>query len=317
MATSDNIYYNFNIKPAETGTFRLQQQSDTRVQDLVANPNKYEIAVERFSIPATLIPIFLWKGDDYFYIRFTYGGNEYIRPVLFQTIAKKELYGDSIWHYQDFIDMINTTLKNCFNDLKTANPALPITDAPFITLNANTKLCSFNCEQAYQSQNVEIGFNLNLYQYFPAWYVFVDGVGLNFWFNIKTKNFYNNTAIINGLPYFTIPQEYGTLFLWNDFQTILFETDTIPSSSEFLPSQKNDTRKILTDFQVQAGLNDRQAIQYYPQADLRWYDLQSNKSILNMDLKIYWEDKVGKVYPLYLSEIDTASLKVQFRKKLY
>mgnify|MGYP003655580310 CR=1 FL=1 len=80
--------------------------------------------------------------------------------------------------------MINTTLSNLFNDLKAANPTLPITEAPFITYDANTKLCTFNCEQAYQSQNVDILFNPILFSYFPAWYIFVEGSIGNYWINL-------------------------------------------------------------------------------------------------------------------------------------
>jgi hypothetical protein len=110
-------------------------------------------------------------------------------------------------------------------------------------------------------------------------------------------------------------EEYSTLFLWNDLQKIILETDSIPTAPELLGSQTNKTRKIITDFEPLSQINDRSTIQFFPQGALRFYDLISNYPLTNMNVKIYWADKAGTQYPIYLNNTDNLTIKLYFKKK--
>ena len=75
------------------------------------------------------------------------------------------------------------------------------------------------------------------------------------------------------------------------------------------------TRRLLTDFEPSTGINNRQAFQYQPQGALRWYDLKSEYPLNSIDLRVLWQTKTGKVYPLILLQGETATIKLRFRNK--
>ena len=115
--------------------------------------------------------------------------------------------------------------------------------------------------------------------------------------------------------YIKVEQEFSTLFLWSDVYNILFETNSIPVSTENLASQTNITRRIITDFEPLQDIQNRSAIQFFPQGPLRWYDLESNTPLTRIDLNILWSTKEGKIFPLRMNSTDELSIKLEFRRK--
>ena len=113
-----------------------------------------------------------------------------------------------------------------------------------------------------------------------------------------------------------IEQEFSTLFLWTDLFNILFETSSIPVSTENLSSQTNKTRRIMTDFEPLQDISNRSAIQYYPQGPIRYYDLESNQPLRRIDLNILLSNKEGEIFPLRLNSTDELSVKLEFRRKV-
>ena len=109
--------------------------------------------------------------------------------------------------------------------------------------------------------------------------------------------------------------ESSCLFLWNDFQNLLFQSNTIPVVPELLGTSTQNTRRVLTDFNPQASFFDRTPLQFFPQGPLRWYDLKSSQPLNQIDLIVSWVDKAGKLYPINLLREDTLSVKILFRRK--
>ena len=62
-------------------------------------------------------------------------------------------------------------------------------------------------------------------------------------------------------------------------------------------------------------ITNRQSYQYFPQGPLRFYDLNGNSNLSEIDLSVFWEDKKGNLTLLQLVEGDTLSIKILFRKK--
>ena len=150
--------------------------------------------------------------------------------------------------------------------------------------------------------------------YFPALQNFDSDEGdKSAW--IRVKDNFNNTFVEGGITYYVVKEEYPTLFLWNDLQKILLETDAIPVRQELLGTQTNKLRKIITNFEPLSSINDRSQIQYFPQGPLRFYDLISDYPLRDMNLNIRWETKDGRTFPLYLNEYDNATVKLYFKAK--
>ena len=136
MIEDNNIYYNIRIKGSDTNDNRARFNVNS-IQTVVDNPLNYELAVERFKVPTTVIPIFIWKGDDYFRITMTYDNSTVVQPLLFIPNTNNQLYGNAIWNYQEFVDIINVALSSAYSALKLLEPLMPPTEAPFITYNSD------------------------------------------------------------------------------------------------------------------------------------------------------------------------------------
>ena len=326
----NNVYYNIRIVKKLQDRFTPAVYSVNRVSPIIDVPNDYELAVVRFSIPASNIPIMVWGNSPYdsktnpsskvdkLSITLSYDGLDVTEILQFipNTIGN-DIYGNTIWNYQEFIDIINVALDNAFTTLKTAKPLAPPTEAPYMTFNAQSELCSLYAQQLYDTTTttILIYFNNPLYQFFPSFQAFGLDPSLPKAYQILVKDNKNNTPI-SPVGYYVMLQEYTTLSLWNDFTTIVFETDTLPVEPEFQPSQNDTTRRIITDFEPLADINNRQAFQYFGSGWKRYYDLKSAYPLSSVDIKVYWEDRDGKLYPVYLGVDEALTMKILFRRKI-
>jgi hypothetical protein len=319
--TGDHIYYNIDIRRTDQNK-GVAVFNETRVEPILQKPSDYELAVVRFSIPSQSIPIFLWRENA---LNVTISYLNFDFKTTLQHIPNTpagspfDFYGPAIWNYADLIDSINVGLLASFNAFVAGTPAFAgkPTTAPYMIFNAETSLCSLIAEQAYDTtiaNPVYIYFNRNMINYFPALQNFdADDGDKAAW--IRVKDNFNNTFVEGGITYYEVKEEYTTLFLWNDLQKILLETDAIPVRQELLGTQTNKLRKIITDFEPLSSINDRSQIQYFPQGPLRFYDLISDYPLRDMNLNIRWETKDGRTFPLYLNDYDNATVKLYFKAK--
>lgn len=342
----NNVYYNIKIvnrgDPTSNNKSKnsLAVYSVNRTSAILENPSDYELAVVRFSIPSTNIPIMVWGNSPYnrdtnpsskvdkYIVSMEFNGTIISRPLVFIPNADDDLYGNTIWNYQEFIDILNVALQECFVDLKATEALAPPSVAPNFTFEPKTQLCSLYAPQTYDTGNpsitpypppptIRVFFNTALFELFPSLQSYgSDTFGSPLNYQILIKNNYNNQATIGGVPYYFMEQEFSTLELWSDLQKIVFETDSIPVESEYQPTQNDTTRRIITDFEPEEGINDRQKIQYFGYGWKRYYDLKSTYPLNSIDLRAYWEDKDGQLFPIYLGQDEALSMKLLFRKKL-
>ena len=147
--SEDNVYYNIRITSETSG--ELAQYSENRVSPIIQEPSKYKLAVERFRIPAVNIPIMLWK-PDFFKVTMSYAGTDITETLQFiPNSTDPDFYGDAIWNYQEFIDIVNKALSDAFTTIKGIHAGAPPTEAPFLTYEADTQLFTFNAEQLYDT----------------------------------------------------------------------------------------------------------------------------------------------------------------------
>jgi hypothetical protein len=321
----DNVYYNIVIKNDEPNVIEARF-NENRVQPILDHPNEYEVAVVRFSVPSYNIPIMFFRnntGDyvgEFYTITLSFDGVDITKQLQFIQNENPPLYKkETIWNYQEMIDIINVSLKDAFTDLKNIKPLAPPTEAPFFTYDAKTKLISLYAQQLYDTNGVptiEIFCNDTLFRLFPTFQVKEDeSLGIDKLQQFLVKDNKLNSTTYNGSPYYIMEQESETLYLWYDFQSIAFETNNIPVNPEFLPAQNNVISRIITDFEPLSDDPSRQIFQFFPQGPLRYYDLRSAYPLKAIDLIVRWIDKERRSYPLYLSRGDLLTTKILFRKK--
>jgi hypothetical protein len=314
--SEDNIYYNIRITSETNG--ELAQYSENRVSPIIQEPSKYKLAVERFRIPAVNIPIMRWK-PDFFKVTMSYAGTDITETLQFiPNSTDPDFYGDAIWNYQEFIDIVNKALSDAFTTIKGIHAGAPPTEAPFLTYEADTQLFTFNAEQLYDTTGpatINIYFNPELYLLFPSFPTFADHTGSpEKEYQIIVKNNFNNSTTINAKAYYSTKQEYTTLFLFNDLVSIAFETDSIPVTNEKEGDQRNVVKRLITDFEPLEDINNRQAFQYFPQGPLRYYDMNSVYPLSRIDLRVRWVDKNNESYPIYINKNEALTVKILFKK---
>jgi len=311
-ADNTNIYLNFKYYN-DTVTDQPAVISKTRVQNILDDPSKYKLAVVRFNIPAVNIPIQNFFKENYYYVKLVFDGAE--STVYLTHVPNEVINLNRIWSYQGFIDSINNAFITSFNQLKILKPLMVQTVPPKVVLNNALDRLNFYFETSYDTSipnNTQVIVNNKLFYLFPTLPTF--GLALDLSFIITVQNNLINTTTINLIDYYIMTEETSTLFLINDFQNIQFESDTIPINPELIDGTTNITRRILTDFEGLAQINNRSAIQYYPQGALRWIDLQSQHELRDTDLRVYWSTKEGTTHLIYVPPNESLTVKLLFRR---
>ena len=313
----DSVYYNITIRNP-TIVEEDAKINDTRVQNVLDNPSMYELAVVRFSIPAYSIPIMFFRKN--LQILFSYEGALAESTVQFIPNEESPIYGrDTIWNYSEMIDAINISLKEAYDDIKVQRPLVPNTEAPFFRYDIQTRRISLYAEDTYSNiaDTITITINESLRRLMPTFRFYRSQIFPPFrtYDFVITQDLFNTTTI-GGKPYLIMEEEEETRYLWSELQALLFETNTIPVNPEFLSSQNNQIRRVITDFEPNKGDPSKQSIQFFPQGPLRYYDLVSNYALRTIDLSIFWQDRDGKTYPVKVQNGDVLTCKLKFRKKL-
>jgi hypothetical protein len=325
----DNIYYNVKIDGVgeRENTARF---SETRVQAVLENPTEYELAVVRFSVPSRIVPIMFFRDgnpangytpEQRYTVTMSFDGvDETIQLSHIITELPKPLYGQpTIWTYASFIQSLNQALIECFANLKALKPAAPPTAPPFMSYFQTSERFSLYAPIEYDTDGpptIDLYFNPELERLFDSMQIIYnrdEPDAKRFKYIIRSNNLNLTTHL--GNPYYIMYQDSTSLFLWNEIQSLQFETNSIPVNPEYLSSQKNIIRRVITDFEPASNAPSAQVIQYFPQGPLRFYDLNSSYPLKQIDLNVSWIDRKGITRPIYVREEDPLTVKLRFRKK--
>jgi hypothetical protein len=141
---------------------------------------------------------------------------------------------------------------------------------------------------------------------------------------------FNNTLPFDDFPqyFFKITQEASSSPFWSPVASIVFVSNTLPivptqisapllfvNGTSLTNSGNNDlVQNIITDIISSSGLY-KNGIVYNPSAQWRWIELYGSRPLTNIDISVYWRDKLGNLNPFYISTGNTMSLKLVFQKK--
>ena len=319
----DYIYYNITVRNEETSDRTINAVfSENRIVSVLTKPSEYQLAVVRFKIPTTNIPIFIYPrpGEPQFAVSLEYDGYQTFHDLIFVPNADpaSAKVGNAIYSYQEIADQINVGLASAFADIQFST-ASTVTEAPYVVYNSESGLFSLFAQQAYADAPIEtkIYFNTRLHSLFPTFQTFALRTSVNppttFW-QILVKDNKNNTPT-SPANYYEMKQENSSLGIWSGISSIAFETTAIPVEQELQGTQANIQRSIITDFEPSVDLNDRQSLQYQPSGGFRWFDLDSKQELRRIDLNAIWTDKEGRDYTISISPGDSFTVKILFRKK--
>lgn len=307
------VYQNIDIFNNTPNTIDAVFET-TRTGAILDNPSDYELAIVRFLVPTKNIPIMILDPPSKNYkVSVDFNGFIFVEDVLW--IPNNNCPETQYWvsTYQEFIDAINLALLNAYTAVKSAYPAYPGTQAPYFRLDGT--LVNFVAEQVIAVPNVKWFLNNELQSIIPTISYNLNCNGGLQSYQIVIKDNKNNSETISGVQVYVMVSESSCLFLWNDFQNLLFQSNSIPIVPELLGTSTQNFRRVLTDFNPPSQLFDRTPLQFFPQGPLRFYDLKSTQPLNTIDLAVSWIDKAGRIRPMKLAQNDNLSVKILFKRK--
>jgi hypothetical protein len=259
-------------------------------------------------------------------------------------------YIHSIGH---FLNMVNTTINNLLEDLVTYASSsntleLTVLDLPTapIHFDWNGSVISANLPTGWiygkdKTFNFYITMNTplhNLFDTFP--YRFLDSSldaadeGRNFCFMFYDHQ-WDSTYSEGTTPlidYFVFNQEGSSVPSWSPVNSIVFQTSTIPVNPTHTGApvyagknlkdsiQASGISNVLTDFEIPLDRGDEYTnalIYYTPNSEYRLFDINSNGSLKDLNIQIYWKDKLGFIHQFLMKNGASCSLKLLLRKKSF
>jgi hypothetical protein len=329
----DRQYFNVKIlNPPESDDFTKRASfKETRSVPVLENPSKFEMAVARFKIPTSGIPLLITDNFN-FTMSLDFNGTTISTNIVTPpSLGTTGPYGPSWYSYNNLSDAFNLATQTIFNDMIALEPTLP-GEAPFMEYDPTTLLyrtyyseswnetlpnpprLRVNTEFARLIISYRISYNANI-------------LGNDKWiFRVQD---YNSTNIVDldGTDYILMVQENTTTNIIPQFSNVILSTSRIPVAGEFVSDRQvgdnlaeasgslNTIRSMVTDFEPIQDIFDRSYLQFFPQGSLRYYPLQNTNEMRTIDIDIFWEDYTGRIYPLYLQPGDSCSVKLEFRRK--
>lgn len=317
QSTEDNIYYNIRqYCPLDAPLPVKSDYKSNRVVPVVKEPNNYEMAVERFSIPSNF-PLFIWpEADDTYKVQLKWKTSSVTKNVSYTDPCVGCFYPRGIYHLHTLIDILNTALEEARTELKILDPTFPSTKPIFFAWDAPSQLFSLYVESSFGASP---DFDLKMQHvfflsYFNTFESVGDYSGPDLPIKLVIENRILNITQVGATSYLQIQQAQSSISDWNQASLISFETN-MPVSGELSATVKNVTETVLTDFSIAGVDTYRGYINFFPQGPLRYYDLTSKYPMTSVDLKAFITYADGTRYPLYLNRGEHLSMKLQFRRK--
>lgn len=241
--------------------------------------------------------------------------------------------------YQWFAQLVNQAIATAQGLLDTAaggDPNYPLpTASPVLQFSADTGLFSAVFETAsfsYQggltnaaTNPIKLIFNSPLYQLFsslPSTVSFPNN--LTNLITILTDDLSNTTSVGGNI---VVTQEYSTIALWTPVTGIVFCSNTLPIVpnqlsapvifNEGIPKiygNNSNFQQVITDFVSENGIY-KPSIVYNPTAEYRLVELLGNTALTNLDISVFWKDRIGQFNPFRLTSGSSATIKILFTKK--
>lgn len=249
-----------------------------------------------------------------------------------------------IYNYQYWIQLVNNTFTACYNALNAqvvaAGLVLPSPNAPVMSWDTQQNVAILNADVAGYNDAVanyiKIYFNPPLFNLFSSFPFIIESADV-------VPNGKNARLVMTGFgganqvqfppvaPTYIalqIVQEYSTISLWTPITSIVFTSNTLPivanqvsapllffNNQRFTTGGNNSNiAQIITDFVANEGIY-KPSITYIPSAQYRLVNLVGNSPLYNIDVEVFYKNRVGEFIPVRLGSGGTATIKILFTRK--
>lgn len=274
--------------------------------------------------------------------------NGYITTPKYQP-TQTELYSNPffyIYSVENFLKMVNKALEECFVWAQGEFTGLTDAVSPRIVWNNNTNklniIVSKEFVEGITSNTFYISMNTPLYNLFDTFPSFCNTYSTtittsnNFVFNLYdnygVQSFSDPNPSGEPIVLYTFSQQASSVTSWCPVENLLFTTSLIPINSEFsgIPqylgpyiggnNSAQNLTAVLTDFTIplETGTEYSRTLLYYiPTAEYRLIDLLGDQPLNNLNIQVFWKDKIGLLHPCTLKLGQTANIKILLRKRDY
>jgi hypothetical protein len=336
--------------------------TETRSAPFITYPEAFLLSIARFTIDTTTLPVIIPTIKPYgtdinetiYNITMTYGSYSYTSILIYSpqdlqatvpaspSATSNGLQDNTggyyaIYTYQYFIQLVNNTLKACWEGIVIASSLVVDTSVvyPYMTFDTTTKLASLSLPQAYfdptLSSHVTLYINPALYQLFSSFPIKINSYNASSGQNVQiiVDNFGASATETTGNPPYTaliVNQEYATTSLWTPVTSIVFCSSSLPivqnqisaplffvNGVSYSNNGTNNIAPIITDMAVTDG--DYKPNLVYSPYVYRYIDMKGNRPIYSLDISVYWKDRYGNLQQFRLSAGSTITIKLMFIKK--
>lgn len=355
-----HVYLNIAIRSDDDSSeLTNAEYSTTFNKEFIERGLDYHLAVVRFRVPLTDVPYMIFKieeglGQTQVGLGIYEMTMRYFDPLIpgFVDFSRRVTYlptdlsistpkppsqnngvqENSEWYYiynvSRWIDLLNFTLQNIYNDLKTAYPGATINDPPFLELlDSGDKMEIVIPAVMQNSAQYQLYFNQELSLFFDGLDFLTEKINDSlygrFLFNAlpQDSNAYTPYGVVPSLPptFFYYKQNYNAFEKWGDLRAIVFKTSLLPIRYENtnvrnIRGEISDDN-ILTDFNVAGFFGNRSDLTFFPQGPYRLVDILSNNGVRSLDIQLFWRDKGGFLRQLFISPGEELTMKLAFIKK--
>ena len=124
-------------------------------------------------------------------------------------------------------------------------------------------------------------------------------------------------------------QEFSTTINWTPVESIVFVSNTLPivsnqlasplifNENQIITGEGNNAKfaQIITDI-VSNEMSYKPNVLYIPTAEYRMVGMSGNRPLTNVDISVFWRNRLGQLIPLNLLSGGSCSVKFLFRKKM-
>ena len=291
-----HLYHNIFVKN-DTNVYQLAKFNEARQQPILNKPSDWYLSLVRFRIPANNIPIFKFQADKYIVSFRYFNGVNWANfektvvniPQTYININGITTPSTYVYHYENFIRMINIAIADAFALFKLSYPAYPIANNhyPYLLFDKITGLISLAYDQAFYTDrnNIEFYMSNSLYQFFTSFETTTTMIidppispvgpqndpiasprpsGLQqYAYKLPFVDLGNNYVAQIYEPYtnhsvsyagYVLSQEFPCLYNWNDCIGLTIVTYGLPVEGEIYSRTGSNgealSYKVLTDFQI-------------------------------------------------------------------
>lgn len=326
----------------------------TKTSPIVNNPREYYVSVIGLSIPFNTMPIIICPiipdqpnpNLTTFNFIITVPANNYsvnqnciyvptridlpvpVQNKPYQVITPYY----NIYSFTWLLNIFNTTLTNLWNTAVLANPLVNLgPQAPYFYINEDKLIVLVVSDQFKNNARIGTngatltlleGFNFSDTTYSNA---YVDNAFFTFYDNGNVCNSDGGQLRVPGNGYWYYIQEYNAIDIWYSVRRVFVTTTAIPINQDVITVNDNNGKQtgltayypILFDYtpQITNNIAGKSVNYYEPQSQYRLIDINSDQPLYRIDLLIFWQDKLGNNYQIFLTPGQSINVKLGFFKK--